>query len=328
MWPYIEFALKKGDYNCAGGNLTGTVFLYQLGGPHSLEIVEAATGEDCHDIKFVHFRDSSIDGRKVSICRIGMAGSLAYEVHGRIEDAISVYNALLKAGEPFGIRKIGRHAYRNTHTENGFPQLTIHFWFSEVDGFGEFLSKQDIFGAGNIKFTGSVGPDIKMHYRNPVELGWAAMIKFDHDFVGQKALEKEVANHRRQMVTLVWNVDDIMDVYRSQYGPNPYAPMNGPEEYSYCIGSSELHADKVLKDGKFIGISSGRMFSPYYREMISLCSIDAPYSKLGTEVTVLWGDPGTRQKEIKAIVSRFPYMNENRNENVDVNTIPRLGAKK
>jgi hypothetical protein len=37
---------------------------------------------------------------------------------------------------------------------------------------------------------------------------------------------------------------------------------------------------------------------------------------------VLWGDPGTRQKEIRATVSRFPYLDENRNEHVDVSKIP------
>lgn len=61
--------------------------------------------------------------------------------------------------------------------------------------------------------------------------------------------------------------------------------------------------------------------------MISLCSIDAAHSGLGTEVVVLWGDPGARQKEIRATVSRFPYLNENRNENVYVSKIPRIAGK-
>jgi vanillate/3-O-methylgallate O-demethylase len=69
-------------------------------------------------------------------------------------------------------------------------------------------------------------------------------------------------------------------------------------------------------------------FSPYYREMISLCSIDSIFSVLGTDVSVLWGEPGTRQKEIRAKVSRFPYIQEGRNEHVDVNKIPRLANSK
>jgi hypothetical protein len=64
-----------------------------------------------------------------------------------------------------------------------------------------------------------------------------------------------------------------------------------------------------------------------------------PHRDVGTEVVVLWGDPGMRQKEIRATVSRFPYLDENRNEHVDVSRIlaplrgdtkrssdPRIGA--
>jgi glycine cleavage system aminomethyltransferase T len=78
----------------------------------------------------------------------------------------------------------------------------------------------------------------------------------------------------------------------------------------------------VLKNGVPVGVSSGRMHSYYYRTMISQCSIDTEHSTLGTEVTVLWGDPGTRQKEIRATVARFPYLDENRNERIDVQSIP------
>ncbi len=68
-------------------------------------------------------------------------------------------------------------------------------------------------------------------------------------------------------------------------------------------------------------MSSGRQHSYYFRAMLSLCSIDAEHGSLGNEVKVLWGDPSTRQKEIRATVARFPYLNEGRNEDVDVDSI-------
>jgi hypothetical protein len=40
------------------------------------------------------------------------------------------------------------------------------------------------------------------------------------------------------------------------------------------------------------------------------------------------GNPETRQKEIRAKVSRFPYLSENRNQVVDVSKILRLTRKK
>jgi glycine cleavage system aminomethyltransferase T len=325
MAPYIAYALMKGRYDAMGEDLTGKVFLFQIAGPRSLEVLEAASGDDLHDIKFMHHRMTNINGMEVRVLRMGMAGTLAYEVHGQIGDALPIYNAILKAGEPFGIRRLGHHAYMMNHTEDGFPQAYYHFpypWFEDKD-FSEFLKKMGGIQASRQNIRGSIGPDVRLCYRNPVELGWAGMIKFDHDFVGRKALEKEVANPRRKMVTLVWNTKDIIDVYASQFQPGePYPNMDEPNNFPTEHGENTYHVDQVLKNGKLVGISSGRAYSYYYREMLSLCSIDVKHSAIGTEVIVLWGDPGTRQKKIRAKVARFPYLNENRNQVVDVSKIP------
>ena len=330
MAPYVAYALQKGNYDASGEDLTGKVFLFQIAGPRSLEVLEAATGDDLHDIRFMHHRLSSIDGMEVRVLRMGMAGTLAYELHGQVGYARPVYNAVLKAGEPFGIRRLGAHAYMLNHTEDGFPQAYYHFTYpwAEDKAFAEYISKAGDALVLNTNFVGSMGTDISLRYRNPVELGWAGMIKFDHDFIGRKALEKEVANPHRKMVTLVWNAEDIIDVYRSQFQPGePYLNMDRPNDRN-GYGRHTYHANKVLKDGKLVGISSGRAYSYYYRQMLSLCSIDVKYGDIGIEVIVLWGNPGTRQKEIRATVSRFPYLNENRNQVVDVNKIPRLANRK
>jgi glycine cleavage system aminomethyltransferase T len=237
--PYIVYALMKGKYNAVGEDLTSQLFLFQIAGPRSLEVLEAASGDDLHDIRFMHHRPSSIDGMEVRVLRMGMAGTLAYEVHGKIEDARPVYDAILKAGEAFGIRRLGIHAYMMNHTEDGFPQAYYHFPYpwAEDPGFLEFLSKASGLAGIGMKLRGSIGTDIRLRYRNPVELGWAGMIKFDHDFVGRAALEKEVANPRRKMVTLVWNTEDIMDVYASQFKPGePYPNMDAPNHYGFEVG--------------------------------------------------------------------------------------------
>jgi vanillate/3-O-methylgallate O-demethylase len=74
--------------------------------------------------------------------------------------------------------------------------------------------------------------------------------------------------------------------------------------------------DKVLKDGKTVGMS---MFSGYTyneRSMLSLAVVD-PEVALGAEVRLLWGEEGGgtkkttverhQQIEIRAIVSPVPY---------------------
>jgi glycine cleavage system aminomethyltransferase T len=333
---YLPYRLQKGNYDLVTEDLTGKVFLIQLCGPRALDVAEAATGEDLRDIKFIHHRMSSVAGRKVRVLRAGMGGPLAYEFHAQIEDAIPVYNALIEAGEPFDLRKLGLRAYIMAHFEGGFPQFASDFFYPvfEDEEYGKWLYKigvgdcYGLLGGENTTLTGSMGPDKRLRYRNPVELGWGGMIKFDHEFIGRKALEKIKANPQRKMVTLVWNKDDVVDVYRSQFEPGePYANMDEPEDTVF-YGNWSYHADQVLKDGKLVGISTGRMNAYYYRKMISICSIDIGVSEIGTEVTVLWGEPGARQKKIRAVVARHPYLDIERNENVDVSKLPPLRARR
>ncbi|WP_458779836.1 hypothetical protein [Arthrobacter sp. D3-16] len=334
---YIAYVFEKGDWDATGEILTGQKFLYQVAGPHALEIIEEATRQDFHDIRFMHHRRTQIDGAEVQISatdltvtRLGMAGTLAYELHGDAQHGRSVYNRIIEVGKAYGLKRIGFRSYLMNHTEDGFPQAFVHFphpWVEDPEFVAWLKAGGELF-RHSTTCRGSMGSDISLRYRTPVELGWTNRINFAHDFVGKEALQREVANPRRAMVTLEWNSEDIVDVYASKFGSEePFANMDAPT-HAFADGNAMTYfADQVLKDGELVGISSGRTYSLHFRKMLSLCSIDVEYAQLGTEVTVLWGEPGTRQKEIRATVSRFPYLNENRNENVDVNNIPRLANR-
>ena len=328
LGPYVVYCAEKSGYDIDLTDMTGEVFMYQLAGPHSLEVVEAATGENFHDLPYLKHRESKIDGMDVRVLRIGMAGSLAYEVHGTFGDCLPVYQALLDAGKDYGIRRLGRHAYWNTHTEGGFPQFIIHFpyaWESDP-AFMQWMEERNalmnVFAISKQLVTGSMGPDAEKRYVNPIELGWGKAVCFSHDFVGRDALKKIHDGPHREVVTLVWDTDDIMEIYRSEFEPGePYAIMEGPEDYLQN-GRFEYRADQVLAGDTLVGVSTGRVFSWYYRKMLSLARMEPQYSKIGTVVDVLWGDPGTRQKRIKATVVRYPYNNDCRNDCVDVSKIP------
>jgi vanillate/3-O-methylgallate O-demethylase len=82
-------------------------YLFQIAGPTSLKTLEKVTGESLRDIRFLRFRNSQIDGTQVEVARIGMTGNLAYELHGPIEDGPKVYDAVYRAGQEFGIERLG-----------------------------------------------------------------------------------------------------------------------------------------------------------------------------------------------------------------------------
>ncbi|MDO4890357.1 MAG: hypothetical protein Q3963_03255, partial [Coriobacteriaceae bacterium] len=65
MVPILNFYLdtKYGEeYGVTGELVTNDVFLFQIGGPISLDVVEAATGESFRDMKHLRYRDSQICG--------------------------------------------------------------------------------------------------------------------------------------------------------------------------------------------------------------------------------------------------------------------------
>ena len=77
-----------------------------------------------------------------------------------------------------------------------------------------------------------------------------------------------------------------------------------------------------------IGITSGRIISYTYNSMISIGFIDPKYASEGTELSILWGTPGTRQMKIRAVVKKLPYNSDYiRNENKDVEEIPHFKKK-
>jgi glycine cleavage system aminomethyltransferase T len=125
------------------------------------------------------------------------------------------------------------------------------------------------------------------------------------------------------MVTLEWDVEDVLDVVRSQFQTEqePYADISNPDDFSY--GFPTYHADMVVNEnGDEIGMSTGRMLSYVYRSMISIASVEQEYAELGKDVYVVWGEPGTRQKKIHAKIARWPYFDTDRNQKVDLSKIP------
>lgn len=285
-------------------------FFYQLCGPRSLEVVEAAAREDLHDIKFMYQRDTKIAGKDVFVLRTGMAGTLGYEVHGMIEDAQEVYAALMDAGKAYDIHELGRHAYRNTHTEGSIPQGGIHFsWGGPL---------------GSAFVSGSAAEDTQFFQASPIDLSWEKMVDLGHEFPGKSAIQAEMEGHHNTLVHLIWDSDDILKVVASYFdrenGSCDMMPM--AEDFNDTLSSSQLHLDEVYDGDRLIGASSGRMYSPKNEEMMSLARIDQDYAEEGKRVEVLWGRPGTRQMRIKATVMLAPYIKEGRNDSFDVETIP------
>lgn len=290
-------------------------FMFQVAGPNSLALLEKITGENLKDIKYLGFRDTSIAGQTVQIMRVGMSGTLAFELHGPIEQGPELYDLIFKVGQAYAIERLGWQTYPVNHIEAGFAQQIWTFLNSVYNdkGFLEYADRVKPVRFTSPLLSGSVDPtDWRARFRTPLECRWGKSVKFDHDFVGRAALEKEHADPRRTVVTLEWDSDDVVDVYASLFSKGEeykYIELPTMPNFRAVLG----HGDHVLKNGKQIGVSSGIAYSYFYRKMISHCVIDMDQAEIGNEVTIQWGDFGKRMKEIRARVERFPYLIEGEN---------------
>nr|A0A1J1EM40.1 RecName: Full=Sesamin methylene transferase; AltName: Full=Sesamin-metabolizing enzyme; AltName: Full=THF-dependent sesamin/sesamin-monocatechol methylenetransferase [Sinomonas sp. No.22]BAW03116.1 sesamin methylene transferase [Sinomonas sp. No.22] len=331
--PALEYRLINSGLDVKGEDQSSNEFFFQLAGPRSLEVLEAAAHEDLHDIAFGRHRMSTIAGIPVRILRLGMAGGLAYEVHGAAADTETAYRAIWEAGQPFGLVKQGLNAYLMQHTEAGFPNINLHYplpWYEDPDmaAFFDTRPTQNFYNKYRF-FYGSVGPDAEARFVTPYQIGLGKMVDFNHDFIGKEALQREAEADHWAAVTLVWNEDDVADVVASKYRGRDVEPYDKIDDRPFDIYHNlgqpgfAYHADWVLADGERIGTSTGRINSVYYRRMISLGFIDKRHAAEGTELTVLWGRPGTPQKEIRVTVGRYPYFDLEKNNAIDVASIPR-----
>lgn len=309
---WADYQFRRGNYNAAASQLGNRQFILQVQGPQSLFIMEKVTGENLRDIGFMRFRDTQIGNMQFKALRQGMAGEIGYELHGPMEHAVAIYEAILNAGREFGIRRLGGRTKMVNHVEACFPTPSVDyvpaiFEDSEKEFALAYFSEnaRDVYRTTDGSFECS---DIRELYRTPVELGWKKNIKFDHDFIGREALEREVESPRRTMVTLVWNAEDVGDVFMSLFRKGtPFRYMEMPRNILGCV-----FADAVLSGGNLVGISTSRCYSYYFREMLSLCVLDVSLAVPGSEVTVVWGRPGSPQKHIRATVAPAPYKRDNR----------------
>lgn len=102
-------------------NVTGAYGLINVAGPKSRQIVGRLTTLDLSDKAFPYgeIREAEIAGIPARIIRVGFVAELAYEIHVAAGHAQHVWNALIDAGEPHGLRPFGTDAQRLLRLEMG-----------------------------------------------------------------------------------------------------------------------------------------------------------------------------------------------------------------
>jgi syringate O-demethylase len=289
-------------------------YRFQVQGPTAMDTIAKALGQAPPELKFFNMTTVTIAGRKVRALRHGMAGQPGFEFFGPWDDGEAIRQALIEAGEEFGMRLVGGRAYSSNTLESGWIPSPLPAVYSG-DSTKAYRKWAPATGyEANASIGGSFYSDnIEDYYFTPWDLGYGHIVKFDHDFIGREALEKqEKAPHRRK-VTLALDNDDTLRCIGSQLFERDRAKyMDFPSSvYS-------MHPfDRVMAGDRLAGLSTWIGYSSNERRMLTLAVLDETFAEPGTEVTLVWGEEegGSRkptverhtQTEIRAIVSPVPY---------------------
>ncbi|XP_013400474.1 dimethylglycine dehydrogenase, mitochondrial isoform X1 [Lingula anatina] len=177
---WMEEQKITGNYDVELINVTDSMAALSLAGPLSRDILSKLTTEDIsHEgFPFLTYRQMEVAGVPVRAMRISYTGELGWEFYHARQDTLKLYQALLAAGEEFGVGDFGTYALNSLRLEKGF-----RMWGAEmtVDN-------------------------------NPLEagLGFFVKLKKPADFIGKQALQKiKQEGLRRTLVFLTVDTEDV-----------------------------------------------------------------------------------------------------------------------
>ncbi len=154
-WDWIA---SHNDMGVEMRNLSDDYSLLAIQGPKAAEAMQSLTSVDLSAIKYYHFEVADFAGIDyVIISATGYTGSGGFEIYCKNNEVEQIWNAVFKAGEPYGIKPIGLAARDTLRLEMGFCLY---------------------------------GNDIN-DTTSPIEAGLGWITKFSKEFVNSEALKQQ-----------------------------------------------------------------------------------------------------------------------------------------
>ncbi len=261
-------------------------YRFQVQGPNAMKVIEKATGRPAPDVKFFNMTRLTIAGKTMWALRHGMAGQPGLELFGPWDDGETVRQAIIEAGKDHGLRLVGSRAYSSNAIESGWipSPLPAVYTGEAMKAYRQWLPAEGYEAKASI--GGSFYSErIEDYYLSPWDIGYGAFVKFDHDFIGRQALEKMAGKTHRKKVTLALDSEDVLRVIGSMYQKR--------DRFKYMDFPSAVYAmhpyDKVLVNGKMVGLSTWISYSANEGKMLTLAIVDAEHSTPGTDATLVVG---------------------------------------
>ena len=223
-------------------------------GPLSRDVLEAATEASWGDLAYFGRRASRVGRIPVDVSRTGYTGDLGYEVWVESSDAVELWDALVRAGRPYGIRPAGMLALDVARIEAGLILVEVDF-----DSVRRALIPEQSFSPFELGVLGRF-----------VDFGKRA------EFVGRRALEREQARGGapRRLVGLELEWDSLEGLYREKGLMPTLDPAASREPLP------------LYARGRQVGKATSTTWSPILKKVVALASVRADHSSLGTRIDI------------------------------------------
>ena len=222
-----------------------------LQGPTSREILErVVTGADIAAMPFFGLAEAFIGAAPVTVTRTGYTGDLGYEIWMRPEDALEVWDALAEVGRGHGLAPAGLDALDVARIEAGLLLKDVDYvstWTALIES-----RKSSPYEAG---------------------LGWAVQPRPGRDFVGSRALAREVAAPSE------WGFAGLEVDW--PHIEKRFAAVGLPP---LVAGRASREAVPIYAGGKQVGYVTSSTFSPILKKYIALTTIRRDFARPGHRV--------------------------------------------
>ena len=254
-------------------DLTERLCALSLQGPCSRDVLSSAVGRDMSDLPFFGRADVTIGGVPVSISRTGYSGDLGYELWIPFEQALPVWDALIKAGENYTLRVAGMEALDVARLEAGLIMAGVDYHSGRT----------------------ARHPSLAV---SPYEIGMDRLVDLDKPaFIGKRALMDEVAagGPANRLVGLELDLNVFEDAYLD---------LGYPIEHPL---RAWRHVTPLTRKGETIGRATSGTFSPLLKRSIALGFLPTKHAEVGSTVSIEWQIEETRQ-QIPATVVPLPFL--------------------
>ncbi len=257
-------------------DISETTAALALQGPTSAGVLRAAAEADIDALKYFRVTTGTIAGCPVEISRTGYTGDLGYEVWIRRADALTVWDALVKAGRAFGIRPTGMLALDVARIEAGLLLIDVDF------------------------FSVRKALTVSQLY-SPYEMSLDRLVDLNKpSFIGRDALAAERGRGpARRIVGVAVDWPGVEALYDAVGLP----PM--------AVATASRVAVPVFAGSRQVGRMTSSTWSPILKKMIGLATVETPFSGVRTRLEVEHTVDAVRHR-VSAEVVETPFFNPKR----------------